>query len=238
MIRRLILFVLTASACAGPAAAQATFTGPLSAGAFEATLGQGPIANALRPQQQPPQQRSGGTRFVRDPAQLRRAQQQVLAAIRQRSPQVANELTPLFSQDLLAVIGPELKRLGLRDDDMADMTAVYWITAWEGANGIVGSETDPKVAKAARDQLAGVLAADPAVATMTDRDKQFVADTMFLQGVFNELRMEAAATTGPKLKQQTSDAIYAEAKQALKTDLRQMTLGVAGFTPTAPGAGQ
>lgn len=176
------------------------------------------------------------TRFVRDPALTKAKEAQIVAAMRQQSPQAAAELEKLFAQDVLRTVSPELKQLGLDPNDMADMTAAYWVSAWEASQGIVGRRTDPALVKGARGQIAGVLAANPATAKMSDADKQNVADTMLLQAVLADLRMRSAAPAGPEMQKKMSDAIHAEAAQLIGTDLRAVRMTAAGFAPAQGGA--
>jgi hypothetical protein len=116
---------------------------------------------------------------------------------------------------------------------VADMTTVYWVTAWEASNGIVGRRTDPALVKGARAQIAGTMAA---AAQMSDAQKQEIADMMLLQGVLAEARIGAAAKAGAAMQTRMSDTIHAEASQILKTDLRQVTLTPAGFKPKGGAA--
>ena len=184
-------------------------------------------ASAAIAQQQP----ASITRFTRDPALLEAKEAQIVALMRQQSPDAAAGVEQLFSQDLIALIAPELERMGLDDQDMADMTTVYWVAAWEASNGVVGRQTDPALVRGARDQIAGVLGANPATQAMSDREKQDVADTMLLQAILVEARMGAAAGAGAAMQTQMSDTIHAEASGMLDTDLRQVTLTAAGFAP-------
>lgn len=222
--------------------AQISSSGPLSPGAFEATLGIGPIAESLRtPAPSAPSRTAASTRFKRDPALLRQKEAQIVAAMRRQSPQAAAEVEQLFARDLIGLAEPELRRMGLDHQDMADMTAVYWVSAWEASNGIVGRKTDAAIVKGARDQLARAITANPALARMSDREKQDIADTMLLQTMLIEARMDSAAKAGPAMQQRMSDAIHAEANQILKTDLRKVALTAAGFAPSGkasapPGA--
>ena len=236
MTYRLVPFVLLACL---PASAIAQ--GPLSPGAFEATMGTGPIAQALRGQEgsaAPAPAGAATTTFKRDPALLKAKEAKLVGLMRQQSPEGAAELEKLFAQDLMTMVAPEFRRMGLNPQDAADMTTLYWVAAWEASHGIVGRPTDPAVVKGARNQLARILVANPAMATASDADKQDIADTMFLQAVLVEARMGAAAKAGPAMQQQTSDAVYKEAAQMLKTDLRKVTLTAAGFAPSGQAAGQ
>jgi len=169
------------------------------------------------------------TRFVRDPARFRANQQKLIVAMRVQSPEAAAALERAFSQDLLAAVAPDLSRLRIDPSDMADMTAAYWVTAWEASHDIVGRQTDPALLAGARRQIAGTLARD--AARMRDGDKQDVADTMLFQTLLVDARMKAAAQGGADARRRMSDAVHAEATALLKTDLRQMRLTPAGFSP-------
>ena len=179
---------------------------------------------------------SSPTRFTRDPARLEMNEARVVAELGRQSPQAATELAALFAQDWLAGLEPELRRQGLDSQDMADMTAAYWIVAWEAVHGIVGQKTDPALARGARDQVARVFHANPNVARLTDTQRQDIADTMLLKAVLAELRMTAAARLGAAAQRRMSDAIHAEASKLLNTDLRKVTLTASGFAPAGNAA--
>lgn len=186
----------------------------------------------------PPVQESAATRFVRDPARFEANLQKLVAALRRESPRMADAAAKDFA-GLLPRIGPELRKLGLNDADMADMTTAYWVTAWEAAHDIVGRRTDPALIAGARRQVAGTIAAG--AARMTDADKQDVADMMLLQALLIDARMKGAAQGGAAVRRTTSDAIARQAAALLKTDLRAVELTPAGFRPaggaTTPAPG-
>ncbi|MBB4858898.1 hypothetical protein HNO88_002224 [Novosphingobium chloroacetimidivorans] len=171
------------------------------------------------------------THFSRDPALLEAKEQQLIAATRAQNPAMADALQKAFSQDIVAQIAPQLKTVGLDPDDMADMTTIYWVNAWEAANGVIGSQPDRALVQGARRQIAGVLASDARLAQMTDAQKQDVADTMLIQGLLVDARMQAVAKQPAGQRQQMSDTIAGEAQQLLKTDLRAVTLTPQGFKP-------
>lgn len=235
MIRRYLLLALPAACLTSQLSAQATFSGPLSPGAFEATMGTGPIASAVKQRAGTPAASAASSRFVRDPALFKAKQAKIVELMRQQSAQAAAEVEQLFAQDLIAMVRPSLREVGLDDQNAADMTAMYWIVAWEASHGIVGQKTDPAVARGARNQIAKLMAGTPQLAQASDRDKQDIADTMFLQAVLVEARMGSAAKAGPDMQRKMSDAVYAEAQQILKTDLRRVKLTSAGFAPETAG---
>jgi len=174
---------------------------------------------------------AASTSFTRDPALLRAKEAQVVEVMRKKAPAAASGFEALFAQDLLTVLGPELRRMGLDDQDMADMTAVYWVKAWEAVNGIYQRQTDPALVRGVRDQIAGVFADNAELVKMIDRDKQDIADTMFLQTVLVEARMDGAARSGADAQRQMGDTIRKEALDLIDVDLRKMQLTAAGFVP-------
>ncbi|MBB3472944.1 hypothetical protein [Sphingomonas sp. BK345] len=176
------------------------------------------------------------TRFRRDPALMRVQQAQLVAAIKAKDPATAAALETAFRQDVVEAVRPAFQRFGFSPDDAADMTAAYWITAWEAAHGQVGVETDPAIARGVRAQLAGVLG--PKLRGRGDAEKQEIADTMLLQMLFADARMRAAKAGGDAKVRAMSDAIHAEASELLKTDLRQVEMTASGFKPVAAATEQ
>lgn len=181
-------------------------------------------------------QSASATRFNRDPALLEAKERKLVELTRAQNPAMAQALEQAFSGDLIAQLEPQLRQVALDPSDMADMTTVYWINAWEGANGLFGRQPDRALVQGAREQIAGVLAKNPGLSRMTDAQKQDVADTMIIQGLLVDARMQAAAKQPAPQRQQLSDAIAAEAQQILKTDLRAVTLTPQGFKPKLAGA--
>lgn len=171
------------------------------------------------------------THFTRDPALLKAKERQLVEGVRSQSPQAADALEKAFAQDIIAQLQPSFRETGLDSNDMADMTTAYWINAWEAANGIVGRKTASALVRGARNQIAGMMAKNPATAGMTDAQKQDVADTMLLQGLMIAVRMKSAAAKGPEVQRQMSDTIAKEAQQVTKTDLRSLALTADGFRP-------
>jgi hypothetical protein len=171
------------------------------------------------------------TQFRRDPALMRARQAQLVAAIKAKDPAAAASLETAFRQDVVEAVRPAFQRFGFTPDDAADMTAAYWITAWEAVHGKVGVETEPAVARGVRAQLAGALA--PKLRGRANAEKQEIADTMLLQMLFADARMRAAQSGGPAKVRMMSDTIYREASALLKTDLRKVEMTAAGFKPVA-----
>lgn len=179
---------------------------------------------------------TASTRFTRNAAAFEAKQQQIVDAYKAQSPQAGAEIEQVFAQDILGILAPELKRMGLDSQDMVDMTAAYWVLAWEASHGIANTKTDPALMQGARRQLAGVMAKNPDLAKLSERDRQDLGDTMLLQALLIDLRMQAAAKAGAAQTKQMSDVIYGEASKLLNVDLRKIALTNAGFSGDgAPG---
>jgi hypothetical protein len=237
---RSIPFVLSAFLLAAPAAAPARdFSGPLSPGAFEATLNMGPIAQTLRQQMQAgapaaaPQERapsSGlGLRYV--PSKERRAANVAgfVAKSRLTSPQAADNLQAVFAQqDIIESMRAPLAKLDLRIDDLADTYAVWWINAWQASRGI--SETpDPSTIAAVRAQAARALLASPAVRGANDAAKQQLAEALLIQAAVLDGIVEGARGKPEMMK--AVRAAAAQGARGMGLDLASMTLTKTGFAP-------
>lgn len=175
------------------------------------------------------------THFTRDAARFKAMQQALIAKAATRDAQTSAALQQLFAQDIIAMLDPDFRAMGLDNSDVADMTAVYWINVWEAANGIFGHKTDLALVRGARTQLAGTITNSPGFAQMNDAQKQEIADSMILQAVLIAARSggrQDAAT-----RQKLSDAIAQEAQQVLKVDMRAVALTPAGFRPKAGMSG-
>lgn len=182
------------------------------------------------------QQVSADGRFQRDPALMKAKQAQIVAAIRQENPQMAAQLQQSFNQDIVAAVAPAFRAYGYSTEDAVDMTAGYWITAWEASHGVAGTETDPAVARGVRAQLAGVMG--PGLKGQSSATKQDIADTMLLQMLIADARMKAAKQEGPQAVKTMSDTIHREAAAILKTDLRAVEMTAKGFAPVGDAAGR
>jgi hypothetical protein len=178
---------------------------------------------------------AGTTRFHRDPALFAAKEAMIVRTVGQKSPQLAAEYQKLFQQDVLGLIKPQYAKVGYDIEDAADLTAAYWITAWEASNNIVGRQTDPQVAHGVRDQLRRAMLSNPGFAKLGPHELQDVGDTMLLQALLAELRMRSAAQAGPQVQKQMSDMIHAEASGMLKVDLRAVRMTAAGMAPASGG---
>ena len=70
---------------------------------------------------------------------------------------------------------------GLHTGDLADALASYWVLNWAMANG---GETSPEAMQAVREQVRWAVANRPALAKLTDADKQAMAEEAMLNFVY------------------------------------------------------
>ena len=70
---------------------------------------------------------------------------------------------------------------GLQTGDLADALASYWVLNWAMANG---SESSPEEMQAVRDQVRWAVANRPALARLTDAEKQAMAEEAMLNFVY------------------------------------------------------
>lgn len=177
------------------------------------------------------------TALKRDRERFEAKQREIVEVYRKQSPAAGAEIEKLFrSQDILAAVAPSFAKLGLNSEDIVDMTAAYWIVAWEASHGLAGVETDPRKTAAVRDQLGSAMRANPAVAKLDEKGRQELGDTMLLNALLTELRMRSAAKLGSAMRQRMSDQIAAEARATLSVDLRALEMTDTGFAAKAGGA--
>ncbi len=70
---------------------------------------------------------------------------------------------------------------GLHTGDLADALASYWVLNWAMANG---SESSPAAMQAVREQVRWAVASRPALANLTDAEKQTMAEEAILNFVY------------------------------------------------------
>jgi hypothetical protein len=91
--------------------------------------------------------------------------------------------TTLARPDLMPQVETELRRFGLRTDNVADAYALWWITLWQTANG---RPEDPSRAAtlAVKGQAERAFLAMPGIATADDAAKQAFAEGLLIQSIF------------------------------------------------------
>lgn len=227
-------FVLCLPVSAG---AQADFAGPLSPGAFEATLNMGPIADTLRRQMQPPspqgkagKQASAATKpvsvadFRYTPSKSRRSAnlKNFVSKTKAVDPKGADTLAKLIaSQDIIEAMRPPLARYGLRIDNVADAYAVWLINSWQATRGTT-DDPSPASAAAVRRQVMNAMASAAIVTTADDASKQEMAEALLLQALLVESAVEQSQSEPDQL--QAVGRAAAQGARGMGIDLAGMTL--------------
>ena len=237
---------------AAPLGARAQdFAGPLSPGAFEATMNMGPIAQTIRQQMRaglygpeaaarengasgaPAQAQvpapPANLRYT--PSKARRAANlaDFVAKSRRVDPRGADDLRALFARtDVIEAMRAPLAQAGLRIDDVADAYAIWWITAWYASRG--GNETpSPRIVTAVRAQAARALSASPVVRGAGDGPKQQLAEALLIQAALLDSAVEQSKTRPDQMKAVRVAA--AQGARGMGLDLASMTLTETGFAP-------
>lgn len=121
----------------------------------------------------------------------------------------------------------ELSQNGLAIDNVADVYAVYWITAWETSNGIVGRKNNQAQITAVKTQAANAMLATPDFAKAAPSLKQELAEAMMIQALLISASANAAAQDPAQLKA-VGDAVR-QGAQGMGINLDSMTLNESGF---------
>jgi hypothetical protein len=147
----------------------------------------------------------------------------------------------LGSTDVIAALGGDLQRYGLRTDNVADAYAIYWVQAWQAVNGDT-SDPDRTTMQAVKRQSANAIVSTPEFASASDATKQEMAEAMMVQAMLISASVDTYKDD-PNMMRQLGDAVRQGAK-ASGLDLSKMTLTDQGFVPSgktgaadpAPGA--
>ncbi len=167
-------------------------------------------------------------RFVPDLATRQRNVAGFIAKTRAQSPENAAQMEQLFSStDVFAAMSQGIAPMGLRIDNVADTYTVYWISAWEAANGITGAQTSREQAQGVKAQASRALLATPEFTKAGAAQKQELAEALLIQAALISASAEAAAGDPAQMKA-VGTAVRQGAK-AMGLDLDTMTLGEAGF---------
>jgi hypothetical protein len=156
----------------------------------------------------------------------------LLAQYDQAAPGTSAQMRPLLfgenDGDIIQKIQKQVgAQYGLKTNNIADAYAVYWITAWEAANGIFDSPTPPAQMKAVRAQVANILLSVPEIAEDSDINKQAYAENLLTQSVIISSfggHVKADPANMPKVRA----AVLANAK-ALGVRIETFELTPTGF---------
>lgn len=149
-----------------------------------------------------------------------------LAKSRAVDPQGASSLEATLAMDPIAMMEPELAKVGLRTNDVADAYAVYWVEAWEAAHGKSGHDSR-EMAQAVRRQAADAVLAVPGFAAVSDVQKQEFADALLVQALLISAAHDQARGDEGKLRQVA--AAVRQGARAAGLELDGITLTENGF---------
>jgi hypothetical protein len=163
---------------------------------------------------------------------------------RAADPAGAAQMEQLFaSRDIMEEIGTVMAQYGLSRSNAADSYAVYWVAAWQAANGEL-TDRSPATYKAVSSQAARGFSQSPEFAAATDAQKQEMAEALLVQAALIDGAKSAAASDPVQMK--AVRKAVAQGAKASGIELEKMTLSDNGFVPkdnkrskaSAAGAGK
>jgi hypothetical protein len=148
---------------------------------------------------------------------------------RDKDPQGAAQMAKLFaSTDVIEQVTKSIAPYGLQTNNVADVYAVYWASAWLGSRG--RNENLPKSQIIAiKNQATGALSSTAQFSSATDAQKQEFAEALLIQAALIDASIDYAKSD-PALLSKVKVAISQGAK-AMGLELDRMTLTPQGFRP-------
>lgn len=172
---------------------------------------------------------SGSTRFRPSLATRKRVVASWAARARARDAKSGADLERQATKtDLIVGAKPQLARLGLRTDDVADAIAIYLVTAWYGVRG---SNQDPPrgYLRGVREQMHQVLLSNARFASASNEAKQQLAESLLLETMVTD-----AAIRGAKANSASMAGVKSYIRQ---TAMNTFQLDMAKMKLTANGLG-
>lgn len=118
---------------------------------------------------------------------------------------------------------------GLRTGDLADALASYWLLNWAMANGREGNRAQ---VLAVREQTRAILASNPRHTTLSETQRQEMAETFMLNFLIQHAAYSDAMKRGDQATmRRLGDAAVVRFRGEMGLDLRRLQLGNAGFVP-------
>ncbi|WP_137126052.1 DUF6683 family protein [Roseomonas sp. HF4] len=170
------------------------------------------------------------TAFQADPAVSARVRAQVLAAALPDSPDPAALRQAVESGAPWREFDRLLAQHGYDSRDLADVIGAFYLVAWEVATG--GDATgEPAGIAAVRGQARGMLAGNPALARMTEPERQATAETLAFHAMAVAARAHDLQAAGGSGLVAFRQEVAAAVAQYQGIDLRRFALTPAGFQP-------
>lgn len=143
---------------------------------------------------------------------------------------VRDGLTRLFSEERPADIWARLVASdGLDRDNVADALTAYWVLNWVTANAAYGRDIDNRPIQA---QVRAAFANDPGFHALTNRQRQEMAETYYLNFlVEHALLNDAVARRDLDTLRGLAEASVVRFRQQMGVNLLALVPGPAGFSP-------
>jgi hypothetical protein len=111
---------------------------------------------------------------------------------RASDPASADNMEKLFSStDVIGAIGRGIEPYGLSTNNVADAYTVYWTNAWLGSRGRTDTLSKTQI-MAVRNQAANALLSTPEFGSVSDAQKQEMAEALLVQAALIEASMGQA----------------------------------------------
>jgi hypothetical protein len=190
-----------------------------------------------RPSSMPPLRRGGltrpidpaATRFTPSPEVTTRTKARFIQMLSSRLPpeQAAKMQQTLGGRDLIAIWAHEMAPQGLHPNDVADAVASYWVLNWIMANH---ADANDGAARAVSNQIRRVMAVNGRLSSVTDSDRQAVAELLMMQFVTQSaLYADAVKAHDEQALSRMGEGAEERFHNEMKIDLRGLKLTPAGF---------
>ncbi|MEM6266707.1 MAG: DUF6683 family protein [Pseudomonadota bacterium] len=148
---------------------------------------------------------------------------------RKNDPEGAAGLERSFAaNDVIGLLDRELAPFGLSVSNVADAYTVWAVTAWQAAFDPSASPTRP-MAQAVRSQSSNAILASPAFASLSEAEKQEMAEIYIVQAAMIQAAVDQAGGDQARLRQIAS--AVKKGARASGLDLDRITLTQSGFQP-------
>lgn len=151
-----------------------------------------------------------------------------VAGLRAGYPKQAQAYEKIFVQnDVIDTIGKGVGPYGLRVDNVSDAMTVWFVTMYMVANGRTDDNTHEEMS-AVQKQVDTILAKVPALLNASDKEKQEIAEGMWLFVFTSTIEMEAAKTN-PESMKGLQEAARKVALDQMKLNIDDLSLTSQGF---------
>lgn len=166
--------------------------------------------------------------FRSDPAVTRKVQAQLLAGVRQRSPEDAAHLEQVLdSGQVRPWYEAAARSLGLRPDDALDSLTVYLMVTWAVVNNTDLTPT-PGMVRALRGQVGRAYAATAGLLDTGAKRQEFGETLIYQAALMDSLHTSLLGMPAGE-RQRVADQVYQVSRRTLDLDLRALVLTEQGF---------